>query len=72
MADILRQRFGEKRRILINYMDPVMGAHGGPAFWRFSSKGSFGRNSSHTCPRSFSFESPKEKIEKIKYSRRSS
>lgn len=39
MADILRQRFGEKRRILINYMDPVMGAHGGPGILAIFFKG---------------------------------
>lgn len=30
MQELLRERFGQDRRILINYMDPVMGAHGGP------------------------------------------
>lgn len=39
MADILKQRFGEKRRILINYMDPVMGAHGGPGILAIFFKG---------------------------------
>ena len=39
MESLLRERFGHHRRILINYMDPVMGAHGGPGILAVFFKG---------------------------------
>lgn len=39
METLLKERFGENRRIVINYMDPVMGAHGGPGILAIFFKG---------------------------------
>lgn len=39
MAELLKERFGKNRRIVINYMDPVMGAHGGPGILAIFFKG---------------------------------
>lgn len=39
MESLLRARFGQNRRILINAMDPVMGAHGGPGILAVFFKG---------------------------------
>jgi len=39
LAEIVKERFGKTRRILINYMDPVMGAHGGPGILAIFFKG---------------------------------
>lgn len=39
METLLRERFGQDRRILINYMDPVMGTHGGPGILAIFFKG---------------------------------
>ena len=39
METLLRERFGQDRRILINSMDPVMGTHGGPGILAIFFKG---------------------------------
>ena len=50
MEALLRERFGQNRRILINYMDPVMGAHGGPGILAVFFKGKL-RNDPSAGPR---------------------
>ena len=36
---LVRERFGQNRRVVVNYMDPVMGAHGGPGILALFFKG---------------------------------